>query len=188
MERIDFMRCVIAKITSLNPISRLVDDLLLNGFIPHLFINLDNFVVNSSDSKEVIFPELKEILLKLNNLDNKFRVVFLSNRPNECYWQTSSQLSNLLCTNNFTLYMTNEKNFVHVLDQHIMSHQDVRFCFRPWFIYLDDDFERCKTAAFIFELYNFQHTRCYLSGSQPFIKSWFNWITNNDIEIMDRIL
>jgi len=188
MEQIDFVRCTIAKIRSLNPIRRLVNDLIKAEYKPHLFINIEDFVVNLSDSKLLIFPELKDIIIDMEKTNNINQIVFLSTRPSECYHTTFKQLNDLLGTNQFILFMKCEREFLYILDNHIMTCGNIRFCNKPWFIYLDNNYDRCERASVIFEPYNFQHTRCFLDTNQSFIKSIFNYLTNNDIEIINRII
>jgi hypothetical protein len=185
MDRIDIVRCKIAKIKSLKSIKKLVNDLIKLEYKPHIFINIEDFVVDSSESKSLIFPELKEIVLEMEKTDNIKQLVFLSSRPLECC-ATFKQLSILLETNQFILLMTSENQFMYILDRHIMTCGNVRFCYKPWFIYLDNSYDRCEKSRVIFEPYNFQYTSCFLDINQSFITSWYNYLTNNNIEIINQ--
>lgn len=149
----------VVKTQNFKMITKFIKLLLADMYVPFLFINIKDIIINNSNTHMVVQPEIENIIKIMKEAGYIQKITFFSEKDEKYKHIVYDQLVSLLgCEGWKLVMMSGYDNFsITILNEYINSNE-IKSCYRPWIVYIDLNFDRALLALqipFQFDTNNF---------------------------------
>lgn len=140
-----------AEVQNFSKITDFVRMLKKELYVPFLFINVHGFIIEDLNSHTIKQPEIENIINLMVEFNYIQNITFLSSKPETHRDLVKQQLISLFRCEGWSLRMTTDIcNIPNAINNRILNSKEYSDCYRPWFVYIDGNFETSEKVLKLF--------------------------------------